>query len=97
LRGIEGLMSLWKRAHGAQRGFGATRWKRFTMPSATDWRSFNHIQGSAHTRECAHASLSTAQAARWTGRANSAPRGNASCVTSRCYAESVSDVPARSF
>src|SRR5262249_56143706 len=36
-------------------------------------RSFNHIQGSAHTRECAHASLWIARAARWTGTANSAP------------------------
>jgi hypothetical protein len=25
VEGIEGVMSLWKRAHGAQRGFGATR------------------------------------------------------------------------
>ena len=35
VEGIEGVMSLWKRAHGAQRGFGPLVWKRFTMPSAS--------------------------------------------------------------
>src|SRR6516165_768619 len=56
---------------------GPLQWGRITILHVQNVtrRSFNHIQGSAHTRECAHASLWTARAARRTGRANSAPRG----------------------
>jgi len=96
-RGLQGVRTRpWQcRRPGAPRT-GRIAIKPYLTCSDCDSAQFQS-HSSAHTRECAHASLWTAQAARWTGRANSAPRGNASCVTSRCYAESVSDVPARSF